>query len=67
MEGNEGFAFKNSHVCWGHCIFKNIYICNFYGIKKKQFNSSELKKESEKSFELTLQDKLECLVKVFYN
>lgn len=66
MEGNEGFVFTNSHVCWGHCIFK-IYICNFYGIKKKPFNSAELKKESEKSFELTLQDKLECLVKVFYN
>lgn len=58
-----------THMYVGDTAFLKIYIyiCNFYGIKKKQFNSSELKKESEKSFELTLQDKLECLVKVFYN
>lgn len=60
--------FLRTHMYVGDTAFlKNIYICNFYGIKKKQFNSSELKKESEKSFELTLQDKLECFVKVFYN
>lgn len=59
--------FLRTHMYVGDTAFKNIYICNFYGIKKKPFNSAELKKESEKSFELTLQDKLECLVKVFYN
>lgn len=52
---------------FGDTAFFKKYICNFYGLKTKPFNSAELKKESEKSFELTLQDKLECLVKVFYN